>query len=76
LLSNEGKLKEKITKEIPEFAQGLISGLRFQLTPKICQKRCYDSSNLIIKNKVDFERLDYYGLINLFKEVNLPKDKK
>jgi hypothetical protein len=50
--------------------------LRFQLTPKICQKEFYDSSNLIIKNKVDFQNLDYNGLINLFKEVDLSKDKK
>ncbi|CAG8470212.1 2846_t:CDS:2 [Cetraspora pellucida] len=75
LLNNDKKLEEEIKKNILSFAQTLILGLRFQLRPKICQKECYDSSNLIIKREIDFQHLDYNGLIGLLKEVDLPKDK-
>jgi hypothetical protein len=69
-------LEEGIKNKMLSFAQTLIGGLRFQLRPKICQKECYDSSNLIIKKEVDFHNLNYDDLIGLFKEVDLPMDKK
>ena len=75
LLNNDEKLEEKLKREIPSFPQSIIWGLNFQLTPKICQKECYNSSNLIIKREVDFQKLDYNGLIDLFKEIDLPKNK-
>lgn len=76
LLNNDEKLKEELKKKVPSFPQSLIWGLNFQLTPKICQKDQYDSSNLIIKRELDFQKLDYSGLIDLFKEVDLSKNKK
>lgn len=76
LLNDDKKLKEELKRKISSFSQSFISGLRFQLTPKICQKEYYDSSNLIIKNQVDFQKLDYNGLIDLIKEVDLARDKK
>ena len=76
LLSNDKKLEEEIKKKIPSLAQGLIWGLRFHLMLKICQSSQYDSSSLITKNSEYFQNLNYDKLLNLFREIDLPKTKK